>query len=63
MMGSERVTPLWGLQSLMRHFFRFPLVGHMALPCSESVFGTSQHPPMGVWTSFSQGRVSEEGYG
>ena len=33
---------------------RFPLVNHLSLPGSESIFGLSQGPPMCACTSLSQ---------
>ena len=39
----------------------FPLAGHFDLLGSESLFGTSQDPPMYAHTSFSQGRFHQRG--
>ena len=39
----------------------FPLADHFDLPASESLFGTSQDPPMCAHTSFSQGRFHQRG--
>lgn len=48
MPSQEFESLLWGVSS------GFPLAIHLALPGSESVFGLSQGPSMGVGTSLSQ---------
>ena len=53
--GSERESRapmvVWGISS------GFPLVNHLALPGSESIFGLSQDPPLCACTSLSQDGV------
>ena len=42
-----RVVPAWWFESLIWGISSgFPLVSHLALPGSESVFGLSQAPPL-----------------
>ena len=52
---SERAMPSWQSESLLWGISSgFPLTNHLALPGSESVFGTSQGPPMCAHASLSQ---------
>ena len=39
----------------------FPLMNHLALPGSESVFGISQDPPMSACTSLSKDAFQQRG--
>ena len=39
----------------------FPLMNHLALPGSESVFGISQDPPMSAFTSLSKDGFQQRG--